>query len=293
MNIERQIKSSLGVVEMDHGDIMEVAMRNGRTVKIELLGTSAAITDSTLKVPRQGERKGRTNFRFHCDLLFNGSPLRIEREVSSRNSFYEPVTVDGLQIWFDAAVAIFEFLYEKHGPCRPEKAARFAFQESGLSVAPDKVHPWCPLPPGGLRIEDCYNGEDCWLGAFSGVDAHGGLDINHPAGTPLYAPFDLDDQYLYQRVANGDYNNRWRGFRRWADGTQWVIHSSHMLKMNVEDHQGVKAGAQYAEGAGVAVHAPGSHEHSHFAFGIVEGEKIIWLDPWILFRQMYLDQKGE
>lgn len=291
MHIEKQVKPTLSVVEMDHGDILNVTLLNGNMVTLELLDTRAVVTDTTLKTLGVKEHKGRTNFHFYCDLLVNGSPLQIKREVSSRKSFYEPVVIDGLCLWFDAAEVIFDFLLEKHGPCRPRKAARFAFQDAGLSIAPVKLHPWCPLPPDCLRIEDCYNGEDCWLGAFGGVDAHGGLDINHPAGTPLYAPFDLDDQYLYQRVENGDYNNRWRGFHRWPDGSQWVIHSSHMLKMNVADHEPVKAGVQYAEGAGVAVHAPGSHEHSHFAFGIVDGEEITWLDPWILFRQMYLDNK--
>ncbi len=274
---------------MDHGDTLDIIMPDGRAVCLKLLGTDAFITDTNLKEPGAGEVRGRTNYKFHCDLEINGSPVRIEREVASQRSFYEPLSIAGLHIWLDAVAGIFNFLREKHGTCRPGKAARLAFQDASRSIAPVKIHPWCPLPPGGLKIEDCYNGEDCWLGAFHGVDAHGGLDINHPSGTPLYAPFDLDEQYLYNRVANGDYNNRWRAFHRWPDGSQWMIQSSHMLKMTVEDHQSVKAGEQYAEGAGTAVHGVGSHEHTHFVFAVVEGDRTIYLDPWILFRQMYLD----
>ena len=32
--------------------------------------------------------------------------------------------------------------------------ARFAFQEEGKRICPDTLAPWCPLPEGGLRIED-------------------------------------------------------------------------------------------------------------------------------------------
>lgn len=112
------------------------------------------------------------------------------------------------------------------------KAARFAVEDASARICPVLLHPWCPLPEGGLRIEDCYEGSDCWMGPYFGADAHGGLDINHPAGTHL------------------------------------------------------------ADGAGVW---NGSHEHSHFAFKVIEpGEDdadAIPLDPWILFRQMYQDRR--
>lgn len=289
MHFEKKIKSSLSAIEINHGDVLDIEKTNGKNVRLNLVSSDAYVTDTTLANIDKGKPGGHTNFKFHCDLDINGTSVRIEREVASQKSFYEPLRIEGLNIWLDGVNSIFNFLKETHGPCRPGKDVRLAFQEASLSIAPVKLHPWCPLPPGCLRIEDCYNGEDCWLGAFHGNSAHGGLDINHPSGTPLYAPFDLDDQYRYNRVENGDYNNRWRAYRRWEDGSQWMIMSSHMLKMFVPDHQPVKAGEQYAEGAGVAVHGPGSHEHSHFGFGIVEGEGIIYLDPWILFRQMYLD----
>ncbi len=48
----------------------------------------------------------------------------------------------------------------------------------------------------------CYRGEDTWMGTYRGrtLQAHGGLDINHPEGTPLFAPLNLDDNFLYESV---------------------------------------------------------------------------------------------
>jgi hypothetical protein len=196
--------------------------------------------------------------------------------------------------------AIFSFLRETHGPCRPSYrasatppahyAARLAVQDATLRICPERVHPWCPLPPGGLKIEQCYTGEDCWMGAYFGASAHGGLDLNHPRGTPLRAPFDLDDQYLIHSTALGWENNRWHGVRRWADHSVWVIRSAHMTRLLVPEHTPLKGGTLYAEGAGVWV---GRVEHSHFAFSVLDHGEWIRLDPWMLFRQMYLDMGRE
>ena len=129
------------------------------------------------------------------------------------------------------------------------------------------------------------------MGPYYGVDAHGGLDINHSAGTPIWTPLAVDEQELFNSVAAGDNNNRWRGIKRWPDGAVWILQVHHILRMRVPEHVPVEAGAHLADGAGVWV---GSHEHSHFAFAVVEpGEELaacIRLDPWILFRQMYLDR---
>ncbi|MFC1672007.1 hypothetical protein ACFL01_02605, partial [Planctomycetota bacterium] len=236
------------------------------------------------------EPQGRTDYRFECHMTIDGEPFTMEREVSTQRSFYEPWVVNGMRIWLDAVDDIFEFLTETHGECRPRKDARLAIQDAALRICPERVHPWCPLPEGGLKIEDCYNGEDCWLGAYFGASAHGGLDINHPAGTPLFAPIDIDDHYLYDRIEDGDGNNRWRGTHRWPDGSKWILQSCHMIRLTVSEHEPVRAGQQYAEGAGVSV---ASHKHSHFIFKVQdEGEEIL-LDPWILFWQMYRDLEAD
>lgn len=57
------------------------------------------------------------------------------------------------------------------------------------------------------------------LGGYDGASAHGGIDINLPRGTPLYA-IDLDRRLLCNSLDMGHNNNCWRGFRRWDDGSE-------------------------------------------------------------------------
>jgi hypothetical protein len=282
---------------MLHGDTLVFTLPNGARTEITLLTTGAEIMSTTLEQPGIEVPNGRTTFRFWADLVVDGTPLRIEREVGTQKSFYEPVKAGGVCIWLDAVDAVFDFMQETHAPCRLSSVcahgqpsrfqARLAVQSGSASICPEPLHPWCPLPPGTLRIEDCYRGEDCWLGAYDGASAHGGLDINHPRGTPLYAPCDLDDQFLYNSVEAGNNNNRWRGIRHWPDGSVWILQSCHMTKLTVPEHQPLKRGQDYAEGAGVWV---GVAEHSHFAFAVLDHGEFVRLDPWILFWQMYRDQ---
>ena len=192
---QKAAKDTLTAVELDHGDRLEFTLTSGDAVAIELHETGAEVTSTNIKELKVEEPGGRTDFRFHCTISVNGTRHRLEREVSSQRSFYEPWEIAGVRIWFDAVDDIFDFLEEAHGACRPGKNARFALQQADLGICPEPLHPWCPLPEGGLRIEDCYSGEDCWLGAYQGASAHGGLDINHPPGTPLWAPLDIHDHF--------------------------------------------------------------------------------------------------
>lgn len=158
-----------------------------------------------------------------ADCRIDGVAARLEREVGTQASFYEPWEIGGVRIWLDAVDAIFDFMREGHGPCRLQATcsrrlpvryqARLAVQDASARICPETVHPWCPLPEGGLRIEACFRGEACWLGAFRDASAHGGLDINHPKKTPLHAPIDLDDHFLSNATELGWDNNRWRGGR--------------------------------------------------------------------------------
>lgn len=299
MIIKRNAKETLTAVEMHHEDAIRMLRMDGSTVEIKLENTGAEIMETTLETQGVEVSGAKTTYRFRGDFMVNGESIRIEREVGTQNSFYEPWEIGGVRIWLDAVDAIFEFMRETHAPCRtqencshnlpPRRQARIVLQDSSARICPEKLHPWCPLPEGGLRIEDCYRGEDCWLGAYDGASAHGGLDINHPKGTPLFAPIDLDDHFLYNSVEAGNNNNRWRGIRRWADGSQWVLTSCHMVKLTVPEHQPLKAGQQYADGAGVWV---GAAEHSHFGFAIFDYGELIRLDPWILFWQMYRDAEN-
>jgi hypothetical protein len=297
MLVRREAKATLTALEMIHGDSLEFRRLDGTVVVIELLDSGAEIVETSLKQPGVPERGATTIYRFWADFKIDGQALRLERQVGTQASFYEPMTVSGVRIWLDAVDAIFEFMRETHSPCRlqatcmhcpPERRqVRIALQDAAAGICPEALHPWCPLPEGGLRIEDCYRGEDCWLGAYDGASAHGGLDINHPKGTPLYVPVNLDDQFLYNSTEMGHNNNRWHGIRRWEDGSVWILTSCHMTHLTVAEHTPLRGGQQYAEGAGVWV---GLAEHSHFAFAVFNHGELIRLDPWILFWQMYRDQ---
>ncbi|MEN6645603.1 MAG: hypothetical protein ABFE08_24415 [Armatimonadia bacterium] len=285
--LHRQAKDTLTAVELDHGDTLLFTLTSGQTVTLQLLSTHAEITRTTLRTLRVEEEAARTDYRFHADLALDGVVHRLEREVSTQQSFYEPWLIGGLRIWLDAVSAIFDFLTEAHGDCAPRKHARLALQQESLRLCPDKLHPWCPLPAGGLKIENCYRGEDCWLGAYNGASAHGGLDLNHPRGTPLWAPLDIHDHFYFNSLKMGQNNNRWRAFHHWENGATWILQAHHMTALTVPEHQPLRRGEQFASGAGVL---SGAVDHSHFVFKIQDGGEPILLDPWILFWQMYRDQ---
>ncbi len=300
MLTKKRAKSTLTALEMHHGDTLEFTLLDGSVRGMTLEGTGAEIVSTTLKEPGTEEPGAKTVYRFWCDVDIGGTKAKLEREVGTQRSFYEPWVVDGMRIWLDAVDAIFDFMHETHGPCRldrnssdrlpPRRHARFALQDATARICPETLHPWCPLPPSTLRIEDCYRGEDCWLGAYHGVSAHGGLDINHPKGTPLWAPLDLDDQFYFNSLAMGHNNNRWRGIHRWENGSEWILQAHHMTELTVARHQPIRKGEQFAWGAGVL---SGVVDHSHFAFKIHDEGETVLLDPWILFWQMYEDQEAD
>ena len=118
---------------------------------------------------------------------------------------------------------------------------------------------------------------------YNGASAHCGLDVNMPAGTLLIAPLNLDDHALFHSLAAGFKNNRWRGTRRWPDGSDWHLQAHHLIAMTVPERTPLKAGVSYATTAGTAV---GRHPHTHFMFRVLEQGGDYWLDPWILFWAM-------
>jgi hypothetical protein len=299
-------RPTLTAVELDHGDELHFSLASGEVRRLKLISTRATIDSSSRPYPLAGagtrpdlvepkrlepRHDARIVLRMHATVEIDGVLTELVRWVGNQRSFYEPWELSGLRIWFDAADALFSYLSEEHGRCRPRKHARFAVQEAAGRICPPLVHPWCPLPPNTLRIEECYSGSDCWMGPYAGADAHGGLDINHPAGTPLWAPIGFDRQGLFASVANGDSNNRWRGYRSWPDGSTWIMQAHHVIRTLVPDGEPVEAGIRIADGAGMAV---GAYEHSHFVFGVIEPgaseDDVIVLDPWIVFRQMYRDR---
>lgn len=281
------LTETLTPLELNHGESVSLTNREERQWQIRLLETSAEVLFTTLPEPGVEYHSAVTFYAFQATIEVNGERHCLKREVPTWRSFYEPWEIAGLTIWLDAVEDIFRFLIEEHGPCRPRKHARLAVQESGVRICPEPVHTWCPLHRGGLLIHECYTGEDCWMGPYFGVSAHAGLDINHPAGTPIWAPLAIDDQAYFNSLAAGHNNNRWRGWRKWPDGRTWILQCHHMTHLTVDEHVPLQAGQHYASGAGV--HS-GTHEHSHFAFKIVREGIEYPLDPWILFRQMYRDR---
>jgi hypothetical protein len=293
VTIERTARPTLTPVQIDRGETLAFTLDDGTTRHIELLETDAEILFTTLDdetLPLEERRGARTFYEFTCRLAIDGEEHALRREVPTQKSFYEPWEIGGVRIWFDAVDDIFTFLTDTHGPDvrkgRPVKDARFAIQDATTRICPEPVHPWCPLPDP-MDIYRCYLGEDCWLGPYFGAAAHAGLDINHPAGTPIWAPVDFDDQYLFDRVDGEANNNRHRGHHEWPDGSEWQLHCHHVSGLTAAEHAAVDAGEQYADGAGVL---SGYHDHSHFVFRVVEpdGTEVL-LDPWILFWQMYRD----
>ena len=292
MTIEKQARTTLTAVEMDQDDELRFTLACGATRRIRLLGASAAIYESNLSTLPEPGHRARVVLRMTCRLEIDGHPVTLVRWVGTQDSFYEPWELFGMRLWFDGCSALFDHLKEDHGACRPRKQVRLALQDASLRICPVLLHPWCPLRPQGLRIEDCYQGADCWMGPYFGASAHGGLDINHPAGTPIWTPIAFDDHGLFNSVAAGDNNNRWRGRRRWSDGSTWILQVHHLVRLLVPEGGGLDAGIHLADAAGVWV---GSHEHSHFVFGLIEpgapDDHKILLDPWILFWQMLQDRR--
>ena len=282
--LELEAKDTLTPVELDRGEGFTFRLRNGEVRSVLLEDTSARVLLTSLKDTRVEEPGGGTIYHFTCRVRVDGHPMTMERYVCSQESFYEPYVINGMRIWFDAVSDIFDFTTENHGPCRPNRHARFAVQDAALPICPQEMQPWCPMADEFIDIADCYNGDDPWMGPYRGGTAHGGMDINHPRGTPLWAPIDFDSQSYMCCVARGANNNRWQGVRHWPDGSTWVLGTYHVVRLLVPELTPVEAGTHYAEAAGVWV---GDHDHTHFVFEIKERGTVFRLDPWILFRQIF------
>jgi hypothetical protein len=302
MILERRSKPTLTPFGLNHNDTLRFTLRNGQAWELTLLATSAAVVEREHAARRGYQDKGHDSgdisaYAFECDLRINGRDVHIRREVGTQASFYEPLVVDGVRVWFDAASCAFTlgggFMAEKDWQssllCMPKQKARFVVHEADLPICPEPMSPWYPNDTGRLDIRDCYCGEDCWMGPYNGGAAHCGLDINMPAGTILSAPIRFDDHYMFNSVAAGFNNNRWRGVRRWPDGAEWWLQSHHQIDMLVPERTPLERGTAYATTAGVYV---GRHPHTHFVFRVLEQGGDYLIDPWILFGEMFRQHLG-
>lgn len=296
MILERHAKPTLTPIGLNHGDAVRFILGTGTPWEMTLVSTSAAVIGrdyAAYGYHDAGHECGDISaYAMSCVLRVNGREIEIRREVGTQASFYDPVTIDGVRVWFDAASCAYRadggFMFEKDARWgyigKPDHKARLVLQEADRGICPEPLHPWYPNPAGRIDIRQCYNGEDCWLGPYGGAAAHCGLDVNMPAGTVLSAPISFDDHCLFNTTAAGFNNNRWRGVRRWPDGSEWQLQCHHQVAMLVPEHTPLRAGTAYATGAGVAF---GAHSHSHFMFRVTNQGGEYWLDPWILFWSTY------
>ena len=285
---ELEAKDTLTPVELNRGEGFTFKLRNGEVREFVLEDTFADVLLTSCADTRVEEPDGGTMYHFTCRVRIDGHRMTMERYVCSQECFYEPYVINGMRVWFDGVQDIFDFTMENHGPCKPNRHARFAVQDATLPICPQEMVAWCPIDGQFIDVGDCYNGDDPWMGPYLGGTAHGGMDINHPRGTPLWAPIDFDYGHYHACVARGANNNRWEGVRRWPDGSTWVLGTYHVIRTLVPEHAPIKAGTHYAEAAGVWV---GSHDHTHFVFKVKERGQVFHLDPWILFRQIFENEK--
>ncbi len=315
--IHAQAKDTLTAVELDPGDELRFSLQSGRVVRILLDDTRASIVERV--------HPGGIIYRFSCCVRIDGQALELRRLVCSQECFYEPYVIDGLRIWPDIVGDVFDLIpvrypHEGNLRCRPRKAARLAVQDATLRICPQETQPWLDEQENFIDIGRCYNGDDCYLGPYLGQACHVGMDINHPKGSPLFAPVDFGTQAYFNSLAAGDNNNRWRGIRRWPNGDVWALQTHHLIDLLVPQHVPIEAGTRYATTAGVAV---GSHQHTHFEFKVgrktpgrplrASGDpasiacpvdfddqseaaqtnpEVLHLDPWIVFWQTFEDRKA-
>lgn len=293
--IIRSAKSTITPVEMDIGDTLKFTLRNGQTRVMVLQETDAGVVITNLGRLKTDQPGGGTAYYFTCKLSFDGHAMFMKRFVGTQESFYEPYVINGMRIWFDGVSKIADIILDNHGGhvsgAIPEKQARFAVADMTDDISPSKLSPIYINNQNLINIADCYNGDDCWMGAYNGVELHGGLDINQPRGNPNFTPFPIDSQYFYNSLAKGDNNNRWRGIHKWGNGDTWIFQNAHMLNLLTNEHEKIDQGVHYAECCGVHL---GNNEHAHYIFKVIPagGGKEFQLDPWILFWQIFQDNKN-
>ncbi|MBD3267564.1 PKD domain-containing protein [bacterium] len=285
--IHQTAQNTLTAVEMNHGDVLQYKKGNSDTFTMKIHDTDLQILLTDLKNTKKGHPGGGTVYQFTCDATVDGQPMTFKRYIPVQESFYEPYVINGVRIWFDGIKTIGEHFNQNHGACVPTKDARFALQDANRPICPQPLKPWYPNSENFVNVRESYNGDDVWMGTYFGADLHGGMDINMPIGTPLWAPIDFDDHYYFNSIARGHNNNRWRGIKQWPNGDLWTLQVHHLLELRVDEHTPIPQGKHYAAAAGELT---GSHAHSHFVFKVGENEPLL-LDPWILFWQIFENNK--
>lgn len=282
-------KNTLTVIELNKNDEVKYELKSGRIVHLKLLESKVEIIFSTLNLPAKGTNRDASVFKMECLFQIDGQELKMIRYVPVQESFYEPYNVNGLRIWFDAVKSLDQFYNENHGDCLPTKEVRIALHDATLPICDEEIVGWCPLPDNYPNVGLSYRGEDTWLGTYFGTDLHGGLDINMPSNTPLWAPISLDYHYFFTTLKAGHNNNRWRALKHWENGDTWTLQSSHLNELLIPEFQSIPKGTKYAYTAGTLA---GAHTHTHFVFRVKQpGYDEYFVDPWIIFWQSLENKK--
>ena len=286
---ELKAKSTLTVTEMNVGEKMYFKLISGRKISFILKDFHSEIIFSSLDVPRKGGSDEVKVYKMECLVNIDGQDMKMIRYIPTQQSFYVPYVVNGLRIWFDGLNDVGKYFKENHGECLPYKNARFVFQDATLPICPEKILTWCNLSENFLSIKNCYIGLDCWMGPYNGEELHGGLDIRMPSNSPLWTPISLDNNYYYKTRTSTGRGNGWCGIKNWDNGDTWIIKTYHILAPIASEFKSLRQGEKYAYGAGTAV---GLETHSHFIFNIkTPNQKVYFIDPWIIFWQIFENRK--
>ena len=308
--IELKAKPTVTPVEMNCGDVVKFTLLNGATRTLTLIGTSARMAACTTT---------ETILGFDATLEIDGHRVTFQRNTCEPEAFYEPFVVNGLRIWPDMALKIFDVMpmrqaCEGNGRRRPWKDLRLALQDATIEDCPVKLSKWLEYPRLAPSVNDGRVGGMCWMGSFEGHHIHGGLDIRQqPDKTALSAPLDLDDQAPLPERTKHSREGRWRGIRKWDDGSVWAFECHHIVTQSVPAHVSVKQGTTFLTGG--KPH-PGHHMHTHFEFRVANNGMPDWdastyardggagtralehgqpavyhLDPWIYFRQIFRNER--
>ena len=317
---EMKARPSMTPVELNKGDVCRFTLVNGETRTVEYLGTESSI----LEIPATEGLIATLTMHLRVD----GVEIPFRRYFATQESFYEPAVVDGLRIFPDSTLEYLQktvpMRYPATGAMRhhPWKDCRIVVQDATLPLCPEKLHPWFMdkrIDDLLIPIADTYHGGDCWLGPFAYGEAHGGMDVCMTRGDLLYAPFAMDRQWmpLYAKKGNGN-NSRWRGVRRFADGTLWTVNTSHVIDALVAEGTSVTNGQPYCTAAGTAT---GEYDHTHFELHLCRDlnptcPDSVWdegwgkspdvkndcpkgqpefynVDPWMLFWQTFVQLRDE
>ena len=282
-------KNTLSVVEVNSGDKVNYTLQNGRVVTIELLKTKVDIILTSLDTLKKSKRHNGTIYSMTAHVKIDGQEMKMVRYVPVQESFYEPYTVNGLVIWFDALASLSDYFNENHGPCLPGKEARFAIHDATMPICPEEIGNWVDVPAERINVRDSYSGEDTWLGTYFGADLHGGLDFSMPSNTTLYAPISLDEQFYFNSLSAGHNNNRWRGIRNWENGDIWHIQTHHLVQSLVPEYQPLKKGQPYAYTGAIR---SGYTSHTHFVLKVKQNDfDWYFMDPWVIFYQIFENNK--